>query len=169
MPSPAYDFRVMTAADLPLLRRWLAAPHVAEWWGAPEEQLALLSGDLAEPAIEQYVVATKGRPFGYLQCYDLAASPDSAVPAQPAGARGTDQLIGEPDMLARGHGSAFICAFLEGLFAVGCPRVLTDPDPNNARAIRAYEKAGFRRYREVEVATGRALLMIRDNNRTIPA
>ena len=29
------------------------------------------------------------------------------------------------------------------LLAAGAPRVVTDPDPANARAIRAYEKAGF--------------------------
>ena len=169
MPSQAYDFRAMSAADLPLLRRWLAAPHVAEWWEEPEQELAQLSRDLAEPAIGQLIVASKGRSFGYLQCYDLAASPDNAVAAQPVGGRGIEQLIGEPDMIERGHGSAFTRACLERLFAAGCPRLLTDPDPNNKRAIRAYDKAGFWRYREVEMATGRALLLIRDNNRTTPA
>jgi RimJ/RimL family protein N-acetyltransferase len=38
-------------------------------------------------------------------------------------------------------------------------RVQTDPSPTNARAIRCYEKAGFRRSREVETPDGRALLM----------
>jgi aminoglycoside 6'-N-acetyltransferase len=37
-----------------------------------------------------------------------------------------------------------------------------DPNPGNPRAIRAYEKAGFRRAREVDTPDGRALLMIRD-------
>src|SRR5258705_2878964 len=97
MPSRAYDFRAMSAADLPLLRRWLAAPHVMEWWGAPTEEFALLSGDLAEPAIEQYIVSTDAPPFAYLQCYDLVAFPDCAMGAQPAVARDIDQLISEPD------------------------------------------------------------------------
>jgi len=65
-------------------------------------------------------------------------------------------------MLGCGHGSAFIRAFVEGLLSDGTPRVLTDPDPANARAVRAYEKAGFRRQREVDTPDGRALLMIRD-------
>jgi len=41
--------------------------------------------------------------------------------------------------------------------------MITDPDPANARAVRAYEKAGFHRDREVDTPDGRALLMIRDN------
>jgi aminoglycoside 6'-N-acetyltransferase len=40
--------------------------------------------------------------------------------------------------------------------------MITDPDPANARALRAYEKAGFRRDREVDTPDGRALLMLRN-------
>jgi aminoglycoside 6'-N-acetyltransferase len=45
-----YAFRPMTTKDLPRMRQWLAGPHV---W----EQYALVSGDLAEPAMDRYVVA----------------------------------------------------------------------------------------------------------------
>ena len=65
--------------------------------------------------------------------------------SHPFGTRGIDQFIGDPDMIGRAHGSAFIRQFTDGLLTAGTPRVLTDPDPANARAIRAYEKAGFRR------------------------
>jgi aminoglycoside 6'-N-acetyltransferase len=43
---PAYAFRPMSTADLPLLRRWLAEPHVRQWWGDPAEQYARVSADL---------------------------------------------------------------------------------------------------------------------------
>jgi aminoglycoside 6'-N-acetyltransferase len=85
------------------------------------------------------------------------------------GTCGIDQFIGEPDMIERGHGSQFVRAFVDRLLATGCPRVLTDPDPANARAIRAYQKAGFCAEREVDTPEGRALLMIRDSNQTRPA
>jgi aminoglycoside 6'-N-acetyltransferase len=159
----AYEFRPMSHGDLPLVRVWLATPHVREWWGEPDTQFGLVSGDLEEPAMEQFVVATGGRSFAYLQCYDLGAWPESGLDVHPRGTRGIDQFIGEPDMIDRGHGSAFIRAFIEDALAAGVPRVLTDPDPANARAIRAYEKAGFRRDREVDTTDGRALLMLRDN------
>jgi RimJ/RimL family protein N-acetyltransferase len=41
-------------------------------------------------------------------------------------------------------------------------RVQTDPSPTNPRAIRCYEKAGFRRVGEVNTPDGTALLMICD-------
>ena len=62
---------------------------------------------------------------------------------KPVSTRGIDQFIGEADMLDCGHGSVFIRAFVGRLLTDGTPRVVTDPDPANARAIRAYEKAGF--------------------------
>jgi aminoglycoside 6'-N-acetyltransferase len=42
--APDYVFQPMAASDLTLIRRWLALPHVEEWWGDPEEQYALVSG-----------------------------------------------------------------------------------------------------------------------------
>ncbi len=92
----------------------------------------------------------------------------TSAPGTPASVRsrirtrGLDQFIGEPDMLDRGHGSAFIRAFADRLLANGAPRVVMDPDPANARAIRAYEKAGFERDRIVHTPDGPALLMVRD-------
>ena len=53
--------------------------------------------------------------------------------------------------------------YVDALLAARHARVITDPNPTNARAVRAYEKAGFRRDREVDTPDGRALLMIRDN------
>src|SRR5215471_8089298 len=72
------------------------------------------------------------------------------------------QFIGEAGMVGCGHGSAFIRAFTDELLAAGTPRIITDPDPANARAVRAYEKAGFLRQREVDTPDGRALLMVRN-------
>ena len=39
--APDYMFRPMIAADLPLIRGWLALQHVREWWGDPEQHYRL--------------------------------------------------------------------------------------------------------------------------------
>ena len=156
-----YVFRPMTTADLPMIRQWLAHPHVREWWGDPDEQYALVSGDLIEPAMDQFVVSTNGADFGYIQCYDLTAW-NSGFGEQPAGTRGIDLFIGEPGMIERGHGSRLIRAFVDDKLALSAPRMVTDPDPDNARAIGAYEKAGFAKARLVDTPDGIALLMVRD-------
>ncbi len=158
-----YDFRPMVHADLPLIRRWLDTPHVSEWWHDPAEQFELVSGDLDHPEMAQFIVGADERPFAYLQCYRLSDWNTGFSP-QPDGTRGLDQFIGEAGMLDRGHGSAFIRAFAEDLLANGTPRIVIDPDPRNARAIRAYEKAGFRPDRIVHTPDGPALLMWRNAN-----
>jgi aminoglycoside 6'-N-acetyltransferase len=160
--APQYQFRPMSFADLPLLRRWLNAPHVAQWWHDPDEQLALVSADLDEPAMDQFIVAADHRPFAYLQCYDPAVWREGGLGAHPKGTRGIDQFIGEADMIDRGHGSALIRSFVDDLLKTGTPRVVTDPDPANARAVRAYEKAGFAKAGLVDTPDGRALLMVRN-------
>ena len=65
-------------------------------------------------------------------------------------------------MIERGHGSAFIRAFVDARFSHGTPRVVTDPDPTNTRALRAYEKAGFEKAGMVDTPDGPALLMVRN-------
>ena len=154
-----YDFRPLSAADLPLVARWLGAPHVAQWW--PDSgQLQRICAHLDDPSIDLFLVHADDRPIGYLQCYDPHAETDHPFADRPPGTRGIDQFIGEADMIDRGHGSRLTRAFVERLFAAGAPRAVTDPDPANLRAVRAYEKAGFRRERTIDTPWGRTLLMV---------
>jgi aminoglycoside 6'-N-acetyltransferase len=156
-----YAFRRMSSADLPLIRRWLATPEVVRWWGDPSEQYALVSGDLDHPDMDQFIVTLDDRPFGYIQSYPLSTW-NQGFGAQPIATRGIDQFIGEPEMIGRGHGSSFIRQFADTLLRNGTPRIVTDPDPANIRAVRAYEKAGFREERMVDTPDGRSLLMVSD-------
>src|ERR1700735_5396981 len=159
--APEYVFRPMLSGDLPMIRRWLETPEVVRWWGDPDEQYELVSGDLDHPDMDQFIVAADDRPFGYIQCYALSTWNESFGP-QPEATRGIDQFIGEPAMIGQGHGSAFIRQFADGLLASGIPRIVTDPDPDNARAIRAYTKAGFQRERVIDTPDGPALMMVRN-------
>jgi aminoglycoside 6'-N-acetyltransferase len=159
--APEYIFRPMSAGDLSLVQRWLETPEVVRWWGRPDEQYALVSGDLDHPDMDQFIVALGEQPFGYIQCYALSTWNQSFGP-QPSATRGIDQFIGVSDMIGRGHGSGFIRQFVDALLGQGIPRVVTDPDPDNGRAVRAYTKAGFRSDRLVDTPDGPALLMVRD-------
>ncbi len=162
MAASPYSFEPVTEADLGLLGRWIATPHVAAWWGEVESEVAGIRSDLADPAMEAFIVAHAGRPIGFLQSYVVHAEPGHPYADQPPGARGIDQFIGEADMVGLGHGTAFIRRFCEMLESKGVPRIVTDPNPSNARAIRAYEKAGFRPLEERDTPFGRVLLMVRD-------
>ena len=153
-----YHFRALTEADLPLLARWRSAPHVIEWWGEPtvEDERE----KLADPRIAMWIVELDGRPFAFSQDYDVHGWTPHPFSYLPPGSRGIDQFIGEADLLDRGHGTAFVRAHVERLFATGAPAVGTDPHPDNLRARRAYEKAGFRVTSDpMDTPWGRAVLM----------
>ena len=158
-----YRFRAMSAADLAMIRHWLETPEVMRWWGEPNEQYTLVSGDLDHPDMDQFIVSVDDRPFAYIQCYALSTW-NQGFGSQPPATRGIDQFIGEPDMIGRGRGSHFIRQFVDELLRSGVPRVVTDPDPANVRAVRAYERAGFERSRMVDTPDGQALLMVRNGS-----
>lgn len=158
MKELTYSFRRMTEADLPLLETWLQTPEWRLWWGDPDEELATLAADLHEPGMRLWIVShgaesNGGGPFAFLQDYDVHAWPDHPYRELPRGTRGIDQSIGRAEMIGCGHGSAFIARHVMRLFDEGAPCVVTDPDPENRRAIRAYEKAGFTFYRDAPLHT----------------
>ena len=160
-PLP-YGFRPVTEGDLPMLGVWLERPHVAEWWDDNDDKLADIRAAMAESSRQPFIVELDGRPIGYIQCYDPHAEEDHPYRDQPKGTLGIDQFIGEPELVGIGHGSRLIAAFVEGLFRRGAPRIIIDPHPTNGRAIRAYEKAGFKPFDHRTSIYGEALIMARD-------
>lgn len=165
----AYDFRRAGIADLPRLGHWLAAPHVAAWWGDSVAELALVRQTIREAAGGQsathpYIVSYEGRPMAYIQVWQ--ADQWSEYDDQPEGTKGLDQLIGPPDMLGAGHGPRFIALMTERLFEAGVPRVIIDPAAENDRAIKAYAKAGFRSCGTRPTREGPVVLMAREPCRT---
>lgn len=160
--TPVYDFRPVTRKDLPLLRRWLALPHIAEWWGPVDEEIAGIEEAMESIETEPLIVELDGKPIAYLQTYDPHLEDDHPYADQPFGTLGLDISIGPTELLGQGHGSAILAQFAEELFDEGAPRLLIDPDVANKRAIRAYEKAGFLPLEERVSQYGHVLLMALD-------
>jgi len=163
----AIEFRPVTAADLPMLAAWIARPHWQEWWGDPGEEVAHIR-DMVEgrDTTRPYVFHEAGAELGYIQAWHIAdqriepwltiapwltALPDDAV--------GVDLSIAEAGRLGRGLGSRALAAFVAMLRAEGHATIVIDPDPANTRAVRAYEKAGFRPIPALLGQTGDSLLM----------
>lgn len=139
-----YRFRKMTRADYPLLRSWLAQPHVAAWWGDAATEFALFDRDIDDDATDMRIVELDGHPFAYVQDYDALSEEMPQYAGLPRGARGLDTFLGDPDYLERGHGSGYLAARARHLLAQGAAMVAVDPSPANTRAIAAYRRSGFR-------------------------
>lgn len=165
MSDSPYAFRSARAEDLPLFARWLKTPEVVCWWGDPDEQYRLIADDLGVPAMAQWVVSCEGRPFAYVQAYQVRTWPQPHLAYLPEGAVAIDVFIGEPDMLGRGHGARFLRLFAERLRADGAPVVVTDPHVDNHRARRAYRRAGFSGDTAVDTDDGPAVVMTFEDER----
>ena len=158
----SYTFRPAANTDLPLLEGWLQAPEVVAWWGEPLEQAQLLRADLNEPRMRMELVLYQGRPFAYVQSYEVHAWPQPHLEHLPQGSRAIDTFIGETAMIGRGHGSAYLKIIALRLQAEGAPLIAIDPAAANQRAIGAYRNAGFRIASTFVSTEGPGILMIFD-------
>ena len=165
-------FRPVTAADYSLLRAWLDAPHVREWWGEPEQELGFIR-DMVEgrDTTRPYLIALDGKPVGYIQVWYIGHHQNETwikdhpwLAELPAETVGVDLSIGVAELLSRGIGSAALSAFVAVLRSEGHETIIIDPDPENKRAVRAYMKAGFRPVPELVGRTGDVLIMQYDPN-----
>lgn len=126
--------------------RMLAVPEVADWYDDDPiaDQVAELAEHIESDCVSPFLVALDGKPIGYVQAYHANREDFWTAFGVPRETFGLDMFLAEAR--GRGLGSRLTCAMTGRLFEMdGVVRVQIDPDPANARAIRAYEKAGFRR------------------------
>lgn len=157
------QFVPLEESHIPLLRRWLKEPHVAEFWQetADEEEFRKKFLETSpERGVVPFIISINSKPVGYIQYYDACKVGGGWWPDAKLGTFGVDQFIGDPELIGRGFGTEIIRNFVHKLFLdLKVTEIITDPDPKNKRAIRAYEKVGFKTVGEVKTPGGDALLM----------
>jgi RimJ/RimL family protein N-acetyltransferase len=169
---PRMDFTEVGPEHYPVLREWLAAPHMREWWGEPEKELGFIR-DMVEgrDTTRPFIINLDGEAIGYIQYWFVGHHQNEAwikvnpwLAHLPADAVGVDLSIGDPTRLSQGIGSAALAVSARRLFEAGHRTILIDPDPENARAVRAYRKAGFRPVPHLLGRTPGVLIMQFDPN-----
>lgn len=137
--------------DLALLDGWLRQPHVSRWWGDPQRSLDAAAAHRPDSAA---LIVVDGRPLGYLcwQTPSRAELEEAGLDDLPADLIDIDIMLGEPAALGRGVGPAALRQLLDRLRACGVGLVGLAAARANTRAVRAYAKAGFRRYRDFREA-----------------
>lgn len=105
------------------------------------------------------IVSVNDEPFAYIQDYEVHAWPQPHLASLPAGTRAIDTFIGLQSHIGVGHGKSYLMLRAQQLLNDGARQIVVDPNINNARAIRAYEKAGFVQSSEEDTSEGPVVIM----------
>ncbi len=150
-------FRLITFDDFPLMLEWLSKDHVKQWWNDGDDTLERVASHYeaeSSDVVRFILVETDEddeKPIGYFQYYFVS---DGSI--------GIDQFIGEEDYINRGVGEKAIRMFIELIMEQRKPaRIILDPSPDNKRAIRCYEKVGFKHYATEKTGDGHWGYMMR--------
>lgn len=165
--EPPWSARVPSVeADLELIRRWNAEPHVTKFWHQ-DWPLAQWRAELRRQHDGQHslpcLIAGDGVDVAYLEIYrvtrDVLAGHCEYEPYD----LGVHIAIGDPAQTGRGLGRAVLRAVAEGLLAADsqCTQVLAEPDADNVPSLRAFAAAGFVELGEITLPDKTAVLMSR--------
>jgi aminoglycoside 6'-N-acetyltransferase len=124
--------RPLAEGDGSELRRIREEPEVARWWGPLEEDFPL--GD--EPEANRLTIEVDGAIAGMVQFHEEL---------EPRYRHAAIDLFLDPALHNRGLGEQVVREVVRHLVEErGHHRITIDPAVDNAAAIRAYERAGFR-------------------------
>lgn len=158
-----FIFKPLQSEHLELLCQWLDQPHVKEWWDdhlTHDEIKAKYGARIGDTVVVPFIVYLSEKPIGFIQYYVANQVGEGWWPDAEEGTVGIDQFIGEAEYLNQGYGTALIRAFVKKLLAdPKIKKVITEADPDNARARRCYEKAGFHFVGEIDTPDGKSLLL----------
>ena len=168
-------FIPLKKSHFPLLLKWLESPHVKAWWDTdvkwtPERiqekyrsrsyiqgyKRLVLSDRVIEKPMHAFVMCVDGREIGYIQyynAYDFPREQGYEIEGLPESLASLDVFIGEEKWTRKGLGPLLINDFLKEHVFTQFEACFVDPDTANIGAIRAYEKAGFKKVKAVKEGT----------------
>ncbi|MGL9779560.1 acetyltransferase [Wolbachia pipientis] len=158
-------FKALKEEHFLLLLKWLETPHVKKWWDAdinwtPEliekkysniSKRLKLKTQIIEKPMHAFIINCDGVDIGYIQYYnkhDFLPEQGYDTSELPESCAAIDWYIGELDYVGKGIGPQALNIFLNEFVFKVSENAFVDPDTANVRAIRVYEKVGFKKIRE---------------------
>lgn len=153
------SFHPLQKSHFSLLFKWLKAPHIKVWWDheiewtsqkIEEKYESYVKGYKREKGsckkIQAYIISFDATPIGYIQLYNAYDFPRTPpLTGLPESMAAFDFFIGESQYCQKGIGPLVLKLFLEKFCESQFKAVFAAPNIKNIAAIKAYEKAGFRK------------------------
>ncbi|MEK6731403.1 MAG: GNAT family N-acetyltransferase [Pseudomonadota bacterium] len=162
------EFKKLTKNDMPLFKEWAKQPHVKNtWFQEGYETLDKYESKIAGNGVDYpFIIFFDNKPIGYIQASDLYAyrtlcpTLKGVFTHEDSGTFCFDLFIGEEDYLNKGYGTEIVKSFVDKLLTeFKTKKILIDPACSNKRAIRCYEKAGFKVMRKQYDGTTECCIM----------
>jgi ribosomal protein S18 acetylase RimI-like enzyme len=162
-------FREMVRDDLVTLFNWLARPHVKRWYSTPPASFAEVAAKYG-PRVEEgspvraFIIQADEADAGYIQAYSIDEFPDyERATGCEKGVLGVDLFIADDWRTRHGLGPLVLRRFVEDILfgGYGAIAVVAGPLEGNTAAIRAFEKAGFRRWKVITNERGEKECLLR--------
>ena len=152
--NPSLSIRLLRDddTDYRLLAKWLTDERVLEFYEGRDnphdlDKVRERYGPQGRGEAIPCILEWQGRPIGYMQFYALIEEGKAEYAVESIeGVYGMDLFIGEPEHWDKGIGTQAVLLLVRYLFeTLGARQMVIDPHVSNLRAIRSYEKAGFRK------------------------
>lgn len=121
--------RPVEPGDVDTLCEFLEDPETKRWWGMPTPE------EDREEVSQGFAIEVDGELAGWVNA-DEETTPDYQCV-------GLDIMLG-PQFMGKGYGPRALRAVIDIYVEKGHHRFMIDPNAANERAIRAYEKVGFK-------------------------
>ena len=167
LPVGEFALRVLVGGDVDLLFGWMNDPEVDRFWelAGPRQRTAdHVAEQLSSGHSTAYLGLLDGVPISYWELYWADLDPLAAHYPARAFDGGVHLLLGPSTSRGRGLGAILLTDVVDRVLSADprISRVIAEPDVGNERSVRAFERAGFRRDREIDLPDKKAALMIRD-------
>lgn len=145
--------RKLSVSDEQELLKWMSDPQVLAYYEGRDRphDLERVRRNFysKEERITPCLVLFDNEPIGYIQFYTLSQEEAGEYGyGETDLVFGMDQFIGEPVYWNRGIGTELVSRMVQHLCETcGAGKIVMDPECWNKRAIRCYEKSGFRKIR----------------------